>query len=285
MSSDILVITHKNCPDGISAYCIIKSKYNKVNLIQVNAGDLLPFIDIFYDIIYVTDISFSKSEMLILTKCASQVFLFDHHKTAFENLNNWNDKPENLNMVIKMDKCGSAMTWEQIYPNEKMPSVLEYVNDQDMWKWEKKSSKQINTALSHDKYFENLIVDQLFDLNDQQLEDLFFEKGNLILIEQKKQIQELVEKSYDVKFNDMILRITDDCPPELKSDVGSELAQKSKSGIGGSKKIIDNHVQLSFRALTESNIDLTECIGAKGHKKAAGLTLPLEEYIILFQKV
>jgi hypothetical protein len=282
----ILVITHKNCPDGLSAFCVIKKKFYNYNveIIQVFAGSILPDIENKYDKIYITDLSFSKNELIHLCQYANQVFLYDHHKTALDNLGDWHETPHNLTIILDMNYCGAIITWQQLFPDLKIPSVLEYVNDRDLWLWQKKHSKEINLALSNEKYFEHLIVDHLFQINEDKIINMFFDIGSEILKKQQEIINNLVDKSFVVIYDNLEIHLTENCPDELKSEIGEKLSQQSKNGIGGSIQYRDNQVVLSLRALTNSDIDLTDCIKAKGHKKAAGLSMSINEFNKLFIK-
>ena len=111
-----------------------------------------------------------------------QVVLIDHHKSAKEGLaflaNNhtWSRccqspvlldgttgnvsmcdtcgkicdveaTPKNLVIKFDMKKSGAMLTWEHFHPGVCPPSLVEYVQDRDLWSWKLPSSEEVSTFI------------------------------------------------------------------------------------------------------------------------------------------
>lgn len=99
----ILVVYHANCCDGFTAAYVFNNSQeaagaNCVQYIPKAYGESIE--DLLTDHwkdwrLYILDFSFKREPLKQICKKFGWVVILDHHKTAQEDLENWEDKPEN----------------------------------------------------------------------------------------------------------------------------------------------------------------------------------------------
>jgi oligoribonuclease NrnB/cAMP/cGMP phosphodiesterase (DHH superfamily) len=155
-----VVIYHANCTDGFAsawAFQLLKAKdYKDVSYIadtyggEPNKGEeVLDGKDV-----YILDFSYTRDELIRMCVYANKVILIDHHKTAQEALENWEDKPANLEINFDMSKAGCLLTWEYFneventLSHETPPKLIQYIADRDIWAFKLSNSKEINAVVA-----------------------------------------------------------------------------------------------------------------------------------------
>ena len=82
------------------------------------------------------------SELLSMGK---EVTILDHHKTAQADVAALRLE-DNLNMNFDMTKSGARLAWEYFF--DVVPSLVEYVEDRDLWKWKLENTREVMAWLS-----------------------------------------------------------------------------------------------------------------------------------------
>jgi hypothetical protein len=146
--TDYVVLYHANCNDGFGAAWAIQPCISPpARFIAVSYDEPVPAAakepGVFVDIV---DFSYPRAELVELCKTAKQVNVYDHHKTAQQALENWPDKPENLQVVFDMTKSGAVIVWEHFH-TAPVPKLLQYVQDRDLWTWALPNSKEVNAVI------------------------------------------------------------------------------------------------------------------------------------------
>jgi oligoribonuclease NrnB/cAMP/cGMP phosphodiesterase (DHH superfamily) len=284
--SKVLIVTHENCSDGFTCLVILKDKYKNADVLQMAPGKPFPEIDN-YDLVIMSDIAFSQEDLLRVSKQSTKLVVLDHHKDNKDCLSTWSDKPDNVEIIFDMNKCGAILSWEYVNPGKDIPYVVKYVDDRDRWIWAEMFSKEINRALYDEGYFSSeQKLSNLMVFSQDQLIKKFQINGNKILYEEKKVINSIVDKHYYRKFGNIKVLFADNCPPYLRSDVGNKLAKKSETNIGAVwRSFEDKTIGVSIRAV--GDICISEVIdGARGHPKAAGISCQdIDEFNETFIKV
>lgn len=152
---DIIVAFHARCPDGYgaaSAFVNMEKKYSKVHYMPVQYGQtnekfwaLLSELEGKCDVALV-DFSFGIEEMNRISASAIRFLWIDHHETAQDILGEWmKSPPTNTHIVFDMTHSGAWLTWNHF--NKKIPDIINYVEDRDLWKWNLEHSKEVNASL------------------------------------------------------------------------------------------------------------------------------------------
>jgi len=146
MTNIPIILYHANCIDGTGAKFAAWKKFGDrgAEYIPVQYNQPVPTtvdISIRRDI-YILDFSYPREVLERLRKRHNFVKVIDHHKTAEADLVGLDD------CVFDMTKSGAVLAWEHFHPKEKVPDILEYIQDRDLWKWEKYNTKKVITGLS-----------------------------------------------------------------------------------------------------------------------------------------
>lgn len=132
---------HSADNDGACSAAIVKYKYPDCQLIGFNYSDKFPFDEIEpNEKVYMVDVSLHGKEMLKLYEMLRDNFIWiDHHKSKIDEISEKQVKNtnKNLNELIKgirqNGKAGCELTWEYIFPNDKMPEIIRLLGRYDVW--------------------------------------------------------------------------------------------------------------------------------------------------------
>ncbi len=93
----------------------------------------------------VLDFSFKPDVTRQLIACTKSYTVIDHHKTAAADVSLYSaDLRSQDKLVFDMAQSGAVLTFKYLFPDEKVPALLNYVQDRDLWKWELPGTKQIS---------------------------------------------------------------------------------------------------------------------------------------------
>ncbi len=190
--SNKICIYHKNCADGLTAALAV---YNAphwgkdTEFLSAQYGDKAP--DVSGKDVIIVDFSYPRDILLDMNESANSLFVLDHHKTAQEAL-------EDLPFArFDMNSSGAMMAWEYLHEPiapSKIPQLVNYVQDRDLWRWKLPESKEVSAALA--SYPLKLKIWNEF-LNNSEIERLKRE-GEAILRYQQTQIDRAIYLSASI---------------------------------------------------------------------------------------
>src|ERR1035437_6368580 len=133
-----LCIYHSPCPDGFTAAWIVNKTPVYHEFYPGVYGDPPP--DVTGRHVLLVDFSYKRPVLLKMAEQARQIFILDHHKSAEANLV---DLPPNVKCVFDMERSGAQIAWDWFFssPSKLRPLLVNYVGDQDLWKFEMLRSK------------------------------------------------------------------------------------------------------------------------------------------------
>jgi oligoribonuclease NrnB/cAMP/cGMP phosphodiesterase (DHH superfamily) len=146
MLTNVTVLYHADADGFGSAYALWKSMRSNATYIPVQYSQPVPEIPEGTDVLYIVDFSYDRETCEELAG-KYDLHIFDHHKTAEENLRGL--------PYARFDatKSGCGMVWEALHGPELLPEMLEFVQDRDLWKFELPDSDIVNmyiATLPHD---------------------------------------------------------------------------------------------------------------------------------------
>lgn len=183
--ADKLCIYHKNCLDGFgAAYAVWKKFREDCEYLASSYNDPAP--DVKGKEVYLVDFSYKKQVIDKMLQEAASVTILDHHKTAIEDLSDMN-----LNGVLDESRSGAVIAWEYFHPDKRIPDLLLFIQDRDLWKFKIYGTKAVTAGLMTYPYE--------FDLWDKMIRvrltaDLAKE-GDAIIRKQEKDIAEIMALS------------------------------------------------------------------------------------------
>lgn len=266
-----LVIYHAPCQDGFTAAWACWKAHPDWEFYPAKHGDPPP--DVLGRDVYMLDFSYKRLVLLDMAKYAKQIWIYDHHKTAEEDLQkykeNWTDLPDNIYVWFDMEQSGAALAWGAFHPSEPFPQLLLRVEDRDLWRFRHPDTKAVSAYLFSQDY-DFKVWDWLMGLsNDPEELKNMASYGRVIMKKQKKDIDELLQNKFQMYIGGYQVWACN-LPYTFSSDAGAVLA---KDGYFGATFYIDKEYAYFSLRSTEDGIDVSEIAKqyeGGGHKHAAG---------------
>jgi hypothetical protein len=267
------------------------------------------------------DFCYKRDVMLQLAMQANGVLVLDHHQTAADDLlpddnctvrfaeesgsfgeqvtwRRWLEAVERdardthphrkIYTVFDLKRSGAGIAWDFFHPNSPRPSLIDYVEDHDLWRHTMPFAREITAYVSSHEYtFDrwSSIADRLSD--PVQLQPLV-EAGGAIERKHLKDVRELVEvlKQYMVIGAHRVP--VANLPYTLASDAGHLMCQQPLNGadVAGRPTEYPPFAACYWdttegRVFTLRSIDggadvseIARLYGGGGHRNAAGFRLP-----------
>lgn len=224
MSKKALVCYHGNCPDGFtSAWAAWRHFKDDAEYVPM-FHDQTNRID--YDDRHVFFLDYcpkSEDALREMAKAAKSVTVLDHHATARDIAAHLIDEGI-IKGTFDMSRSGAMLSWQHFHPEEEVPWLVRYVQDQDLWTWELNHAKEVNiNILSYDYDFgtwESLHKGPLAVYNDRKFKD-FVHQGSAILRKLHKDCDEIMNQ-------EMMLNIAGEWVPAFNANYfyGSHLCNR-----------------------------------------------------------
>lgn len=205
-----LCIYHGNCADGFGAAWVVNRFYD---------GEVEFYPGVYQrnppeaevrgrDVIFV-DFCYKREVMNQLCASANTIIVLDHHKTAFEDMRDWglvlpDAGQDYLDVMTRerfrtgslfdMNRSGAGITWDFFFPDEKRPTLLNHIEDRDLWRFKLPHTREIQAALFSHPYEMDLWSSLINDVNMFGTEDMVIE-GTALERKHHKDIAELCRVS------------------------------------------------------------------------------------------
>jgi oligoribonuclease NrnB/cAMP/cGMP phosphodiesterase (DHH superfamily) len=218
--------------------------------------------------VYIIDLGFTEPVLKEIKEKNKKVIVIDHHESVFNFTKKIADE-----YYYSDKEAACIVAWKYFFPKQKIPKLLKYVDDIDLWKFNIPYSKEIIetarlTSLGDFKEW-NFFVKNIED-KDERKEEV--KTGKLLIKYQDKTIEEIAEFAYKVKFENMkVLAVNS---PVFRSQLGNLLAEK-KPPLGIVWRKQKELIKISLRG--NGSIDVSKIAkkyGGGGHPNAAAFTIP-----------
>ena len=282
-----IVVYHHPCIDGFGAAFTIwyyfKTKFGleRANQIKFKPASHSETYDNPQDNFYtkftdktviIVDFSYKFNILQKIIEVANNALILDHHVSAEEDLKSI----DNQYKIFDMKKSGAVLTWEYFFPNTKIPTFIQYIQDRDLW------TNLLPKLDEFITFFNEIKFD--FDLWETYLDDSVFnstiEKGSNWL--DYKNI--LVAKS--AKRASKVIQIIDGqyCivaylnSSDFRSDIGSKIFNfhpLADFSCVWSYSLHKDSTNFSLRSTDDRFCvkDIAVKSGGGGHRNAAGVTI------------
>ena len=239
------------------------------------------------DKLYIIDFSFGREDMLRLHQQlgAENVVLLDHHITAKENLSGV------PNCHIDLSHSGAVLAWQHFFPGGEVPTILKYVEDRDLWRWDLTESKAVSAYLaswdlnvpapSSDTESASVPTrtNRPFIIWDSLTRDLETEfenvvvAGRSILRAQQQLVKQICEYAYTIKIDGHEVPTVHS--GILQSDIGELLLEQHPDAPFAAIHITEKEMTRWSLRSREGGHNVAETarrLGGGGHPAAAGFT-------------
>ena len=271
-----ICIYHGHCDDGFAAAWAVRHA-------APDAFDFYPGVyqqdppDVTDRHVLMVDFSYKRPVLERMAAVAKSVVIFDHHKTAAEDLADlpapapfadWpRTPPVGLSAVFDMDRSGAGLTWDLTHKGER-PRFIDYIEDRDLWRKALPSGDEFTIALrSYPQDFETWD-----DIINGLGADGLIEQGEAIQRYYRLRVEELKRSAYPAVIAGMPCYIAN-APYFAASEVAGELGERSLAFGACYFEVSQGRWQYSLRS---SKIDVgafARQFGGGGHAGAAGFTV------------
>lgn len=282
----ILNITHADCRDGSCASWLVQEAFpeDDITVMPCSYGSERAVLGVRlegivgqYDRVYITDFSFNCLNLLAALAVNPNVWVFDHHKTAQEELTvAIMQHPDRV--FFDMDRCGAKMVLDyfvadgRINPQPTMKALVDHVEDRDLWKWEIKDSKLVNSWLRTfpmdvDSWY---AIERTFFTGDWRDEAHAIRRLERLIIDAKKEQAYLSELPMPDGTREPVLFINTGV---LVSEIVGELAEEGELGVAVGWFYKGETREFVYSLRSRGDVDVSEIAkfhGGGGHAKAAG---------------
>ena len=142
-SEKTLCIYHNNCADGFGAAWVVRHALgDQVEFHAANHGEPPP--DVRGRSVVIVDFSYKRPVLLQMAEVATRITILDHHRSAEKDLV---DLPDNVYAEFDMNRSGAMIAWDHFFPRETPPSLIEHIEDRDLWRFELPGTREIQAAV------------------------------------------------------------------------------------------------------------------------------------------
>lgn len=255
-----LVIYHLGCSDGFgAAWAAWKLLGSKAEYLAFFPGSRAP--DVRGRTVAVCDLSFSKQDTLKMISESKGFIMLDHHKTAKENLEGVE------HCVIDMTRSGAMLAWNFFHPNAPAPKLIEYIQDQDLWRHNLPFSKEINSDID--------ITPQDFESFDKLLKDEEIELAKsrgIVMKAYKEALVNKIAKTHTLKsiFGSTAAVVNSQT---FRNELGAKLAETADVAFVWYRNHAENKILVSLRSNKVDVSVIAQRWGGGGHRSAAAFVL------------
>ena len=262
-----LVLYHDNCPDGFtSAWAVWKALGDTADYRAVNYGQPPLLEEAKGRRVILVDFSYPRTVLDALAEVSDHVEIYDHHKTAQADLNDWVRGA----VVFDMERSGAGIAWDVFHAAIPRPALVNYVEDRDLWRWALPDSREISELV--------FSIDRTFDAWSKLSDDLergrssLVEAGAVLLRAKRIRVKTICANVRWVTLGKLPQRIPVVNTAWDFSEIGEALAEQfSDAPCGGYYFDRSDKRQWGFRSRNGFDVSaLCKEYGGGGHRAAAG---------------
>ncbi len=272
---------HAGCPDGFGAAWAARRAWGEharyVPRRHENGIQAEDYADAW--VAYV-DIAPDNEELLALARVADQVTVLDHHVTARARYlcePSVANEVEELGheIVYDLKHSGAVLSWRYFCPDQPVPDLLRYVEDQDLWNWALPDTQAVNAAIgAYPRRF-----DVWDELASRPVEELARE-GSAIVRANRAEIERVVQNTHPLRVDGRPVEAVN--ATQNRSAVGHELAERKTYGVEWScvYRITGDRVHATLYSIGDVDVgSVAMRYGGGGHRNAAGFNVSLAEWL------
>jgi oligoribonuclease NrnB/cAMP/cGMP phosphodiesterase (DHH superfamily) len=150
-----VVLYHGDCPDGYSAaFVLYTAGYigSKTKIIPDNPYAIKAPTGV-SGLVFIIDLAYRLSVVKEILDEAHRVVFIDHHRTHrqdLEELSNDSKYEGRFRYVYDEEECAATLTWKYCFPEERIPTFLRMIRDNDIGIWMMEDTHPFITALETD---------------------------------------------------------------------------------------------------------------------------------------
>lgn len=267
---DTVVIYHGNCTDGFgAAWAAWKKLGDQAEYVPYIHGEKLPE-NISASLIYLLDYIPPKFYLDSLKKEDKRIIMIDHHISNQSSLVNGDE------ILFDLNHSGSTLAWQYFHPNEKIPVMLKYIEDVDLWKFELPKSNEIFYYLDLFEFNFDIWTKVIDAAENEAVLSEYIKKGELLLKYNDVIVERIIARNRQSVVFEGLEVYAVNASDMFASKIGNKLSiLKPPMGIVWHQ----NKKNLSISLRSDGSVDVSviaKKYGGGGHKQAAGFEVPLD---------
>jgi len=218
-----------------------------------------------------------------LAEVAARIIVLDHHVSARDR---FHADPSLASALAKrghhvqfdISRSGAVLAWSYFHPDEPIPELLLYVEDQDLWSWKLPRSEEVNAALtSYPREFgawESLAVRPTQDLATE---------GTHIVRANRIEVERALQTAHPIALGAKRAEAVN--ARSLRAPLGHELAKRASYGEpwGVVYRLSGDRVDVSIYSIGDLDVSkIAQRYGGGGHRNASGFSVPLSLWLERF---
>ena len=275
---------HAGCPDGFGAAWAVRRAWgDDARYIAHGHEDPIDLFHLEGEQVVFVDIAPPNPVLRHLVEVAGELIVLDHHVSARDRCNadlglaNALDvSPHHVH--FDLDHSGAVLAWKHFHPDDPLPDLLGYVEDQDLWSWKLPRSEEVNAAIgSYPRKFE--VWDELAARPIQELA----REGEPILRANRMDVERALRSAHPLAMGTRRVEAVNS--QVLRSALGHELAKRAAFGRpwGLVYRINGERVDVSIYSIGDLDVSKVAAeFGGGGHRNAAGFSISLRTWLEKF---
>jgi oligoribonuclease NrnB/cAMP/cGMP phosphodiesterase (DHH superfamily) len=264
----IIIIYHGDCDDGFGgAYAAWKKFGARAAYLPAMDRFALP-CPLKNKEIYLIDYTYQENLIKKLLHDNKRVTAIDHHITAERAAKLTKD------YSFALDHSGAVLAWKYFHPGKRVPMMLRYIEDRDLWRWKVPASKAI-LAYFDLKEWTFAVWDRVAkELEHPAQRKTYKEKGELLARYEKTLVNEMLLSAEKVRFEGRTVFAVN-APRHFVSDLGAVLARRTHS-FAIIWRLSAGEVKVSLRSEGTADVArIAKKFNGGGHKRASAFFLPI----------
>lgn len=303
----ITFVYHGDCHDGFGARMAMETHPLQVMIsgtavtlsVQYIAGKHGQLPDLYFMAkrhVIMADFSYPRGVLESIASVALSVAILDHHKTARDDLDGlaplpdtfeeWisrvssqysesrGDNPAPMAALFDMGRSGAAIAWQWFHPDRKLPRLIEYVQDRDLWKFELLHSKAIHAYVSSFRLEVESWKTLIDELESVTGLNMAFVIGSILLRKKDIDIESCLKNGVQwMSIGGLTVPVAN-LPSFLASDGCARIIQKTGSSVAASYTDVPGAREFSIRS--DGSVDVSaiaKSYGGGGHPAASGFKM------------
>lgn len=274
MITPTLCIYHANCADGFGAAWAVWMRYRSDGVeFHAGAHGTQPPDCTGHDVLLV-DFSYKLPEMEQVIAQAKTVTILDHHKTAQADIQPLLEAGR-VEGEFDMDRSGAAMAWDWCFPGEPRPSLIEHIQDRDLWRFNLTGTREIGSVLfTYDQDFE-VWSGLAKALEEETSWKALYTTGLTLQRKHLKDVQQLVEATRRSMVIGGETVPVANLPYMFASDAGNIMAEGQSFAACYFDTASGRKFSLRSRDGGRDVSEIAVAYGGGGHARAAGFVMPI----------
>ena len=214
------------------------------------------------------DISYGFEKTKKLLSIVKLLTIIDHHVSV--------EKSTKLahRYIYDIKYSGAVLAWKYFHPHHKIPALLKYIEDIDIWKLTLPHTRELMASLETYGLDFSLWNKIVRDWDNIRKRKKYLEEGVAILKYQKSLVDSAIKDAEEVRFlGKRALAVNNTL--KLNSDIGEEIRKKGYH-LGIIWQKMGDKIVVSLRSTDKvDSSKIASRFGGGGHKKAAAFRLPM----------